>query len=64
MPGISPKATGQSFDPPDDVVAGGRATADTIVGGLRDGDTFTDEVEPPAGASPIDQLAAFCGRAV
>jgi uncharacterized protein (TIGR03086 family) len=58
------RATGQSFDPPDDVVAGGRAVADTIVGGLRDGDTFADEVEPPAGATAMDQLAAFCGRKI
>lgn len=56
------RATGQSFDPPDDVVAAGCQVAETIVDGLRDGDTFTDAVEPPADASPMDRLAAFCGR--
>jgi uncharacterized protein (TIGR03086 family) len=55
-------ATGQEFDPPDAVVAEARATAEQIVGGLRDGDTFKDEVEAPAGASPVDELAAFTGR--
>ena len=58
------RATGQSFDPPADVVANGQATAEMIVGGARDGDTFKDAVDAPAGASPIDQLAAFCGRSV
>jgi len=58
------RATGQTFDPPADVVENARTTAETIVGGLRDGDTFTDATEAPAGASPIDALAAFCGRSV
>jgi uncharacterized protein (TIGR03086 family) len=58
------RATGQAFDPPADVVANARATAETIVGGLRDGDTFGDEVPAPADASPMDQLAAFSGRSV
>jgi uncharacterized protein (TIGR03086 family) len=58
------RATGQSFEPPDQVVAAGRATAETIVDGLRDGDTFADATDTPAGASPMDQLAAFCGRTV
>ncbi len=57
-------ATGQPFDPPADVVANARATAETIVGGLRDGDTFRDPVDAPADASPIDQLAAYSGRSV
>jgi uncharacterized protein (TIGR03086 family) len=58
------RATGQPFDPPDDVVAAGRAVAEVIVDGLRNGDTFTDAADAPAGASPMDQLAAFCGRSV
>jgi uncharacterized protein (TIGR03086 family) len=58
------RATGQPFDPPADVVGNGRATAEMIVGGARDGDTFGDAVDAPADASPIDQLAAFCGRSV
>jgi len=56
------RATDQRFDPPADVVANARATAEMIVVGVRDGDTFGDAVDAPAGASPIDQLAAFCGR--
>ena len=55
-------ATGQSFDPPADVVAGARATAETMVDGLRDGDTFADATE--ATGTPMDQLAAFTGRTV
>jgi len=58
------KATGQQFDPPADIVANARATAEAIVDTARDGDTFTDAVDAPEGASPIDQLAAFCGRRV
>jgi uncharacterized protein (TIGR03086 family) len=58
------RATGQPFAPPDDVVAAARPVAEAIVGGLRDGDTFADAAPAPAGASPMDQLAAFCGRVV
>jgi uncharacterized protein (TIGR03086 family) len=58
------QATGQSFEPPDDVVAAGRQIAETIVVGLRDGDTFADAAEAPHGASPIEQLAAYCGRSI
>ena len=58
------RATGQSFDPPADVVENARATAAGMVDGIRDGDTFGDAAEVPAGASPIDELAAFCGRNV
>lgn len=57
-------ATGQSFDPPADVVANAQATAEMIVGGARDGDTFKDALNAPGDASPIDRLAAFCGRSV
>ncbi len=55
-------ATGQTFEPPADVVASARATAETMVDGLRDGDTFADATE--AKGSPMDQLAAFTGRTV
>jgi uncharacterized protein (TIGR03086 family) len=58
------QATGQSFDPPDDVVAGGRQVAETVVDGLRDGDTFRDAVDAGPGTSAMDELAAFCGRSV
>jgi uncharacterized protein (TIGR03086 family) len=57
------QATDQSFEPPDDVVAAGRQVAETLVDGLRDGDTFADPTGTPTGASPMDQLAAYCGRA-
>lgn len=56
------QATGQSFDPPAQVVADARAVAGTIVDGLRDGDTFKDATSVPGSASPIDELAAFTGR--
>ena len=35
-----------------------------LVPALRDGDTFADAAEPPAGATPIERLAAFTGRTV
>jgi uncharacterized protein (TIGR03086 family) len=57
------QATGQSFEPPDAVVAAGRQVAETIVDGLRDGDTFAEPTDTATDASPMDQLAAFCGRA-
>jgi uncharacterized protein (TIGR03086 family) len=56
------RATAQPFDPPADVIANARATAEAIVGGLRNGDTFGDAIKAPANATPIDELAAFCGR--
>ena len=43
------RATGQSFDPSPDLRASG---------------AFAPEVTPPAGASPIERLAAFTGRSV
>ena len=58
------RATGQSFDPPEDVVDEARQTAEMIVDGLRDGDTFANATSAPANASPIDQLAAFTGRSI
>lgn len=58
-------ATGQAYDPPAELVAEVDAFARGAVGDdMRDGDTFAAAVEPPAGASPIVQLAAFTGRAV
>jgi uncharacterized protein (TIGR03086 family) len=58
------RSTGQPFEPPDAVVAGARRVAETLVDGARDGDTFGDAVAAPAGASAMDQLAAYCGRSV
>ena len=58
-------ATGQHFDPPEDVVAIAEGFArQGLPPGARDGDTFKTEVTPPAGASPLARLAAFTGRAV
>ena len=58
------RATDQPFDPPDDVVAGARQTAEMMIDGARDGDTFKNATEAPAGARGIDQLAAYSGRTV
>lgn len=58
------RATGQPFDPPAEVVDSARQTAEKMIEGMRDGDTFRDATDAPAGASSIDQLAAFTGRIV
>jgi uncharacterized protein (TIGR03086 family) len=58
-------ATGQSYNPPADVVAAVDAfTRQAISEGMRDGDTFAAAVDPPAGASQLVQLVAFTGRRV
>ena len=58
-------ATGQRFDPPDDVVAVAQGYAQQLLRPeARDGDTFKVEETPSAGASPLARLAAFTGRAV
>ncbi len=56
-------AAGQPFQPDDALVA----EIDAFVRGLltdamRDGDTFAEAVDPPANASPLEQLVAFSGR--
>jgi uncharacterized protein (TIGR03086 family) len=56
------RATGQAYDPPDELVAEADAFARQTLDPLRDGDTFAEAVEPPAGASPIERLAAYTGR--
>ncbi len=59
------QATDQPFDPPKDVVEPAIASAQMIISPeARDGDTFADEVKPPADATPIQRLAAFTGRKV
>lgn len=58
------RATGQSFEPPDDVVARSQAIAEGMLDAMRDGDIFSSATTAPAGASPIDRLAAFSGRTV
>jgi uncharacterized protein (TIGR03086 family) len=56
-------ASGQPYEPPDDVVAAVHAFATSaITPGLRDGDTFAAEITPAQGATPVQRLAAFTGR--
>ena len=55
-------ATGQAYDPPAELVAEAEAFARQAVDPLRDGSTFADAVEPAAGATPIEKLAAYTGR--
>ncbi len=55
-------ATGQSYNPPDALVAEADAFARATLDPMRDGDTFADAVEPPVGAAPIERLVAFTGR--
>jgi uncharacterized protein (TIGR03086 family) len=55
-------ATGQPYEPPDELVAAADEFARTAIDPLRDGQTFADAVEPPAGASPIVRLACYTGR--
>jgi uncharacterized protein (TIGR03086 family) len=58
-------ATGQTYEPSDTLVAEVDAFArQAIAPAMRDGDTFAAAVEAPAGATPIEQLAAFTGRSV
>ncbi|MCZ7528221.1 MAG: TIGR03086 family metal-binding protein [Acidimicrobiia bacterium] len=56
-------ATGQRFDPPDDLVAEADEFARQALGPeTRDGDTFAVAVEPPPGANRLERLVAFSGR--
>jgi uncharacterized protein (TIGR03086 family) len=57
-------ATGQPYDPPDALVADADAFARGAVDPRVDGDTFADPTEAPAGATPIERLAAYTGRTV
>ncbi len=58
-------ATGQAYDPPDALVEEVDGFArQAIADGMRDGDTFAAPVEPPAGATAMERLAAFTGRTV
>lgn len=58
-------ATGQSYDPPAELVATVDAfTRQAISDDMRDGDTFAARVEAPAGSSTLVQLVAFTGRRV
>jgi uncharacterized protein (TIGR03086 family) len=57
-------ATGQDYDPPAGLVAEVSAFASGALDGLRDGQTFATETEPPADATPIERLVAYTGRTV
>ena len=56
--------TGQPYTPDPELVAVVTAFAAQALTGLRDGETFKDAVEPPADATPIEQLACLTGRTV
>lgn len=59
------RAAGLRWELPDDVVdAVDRFAWVAITIEMRDGDTFKDPVRPPDGASAIERIAAFTGRAV
>lgn len=55
-------ATGQPYDPPADLVAAVDEFAHQALDPLRGGPAFGDAVEPPAGATPMERLAAYTGR--
>jgi uncharacterized protein (TIGR03086 family) len=55
-------ATGQVYDPPDELIAEAEAFARQVLDPLRDGQTFADAVEPAPDASLIERLAAYTGR--
>jgi len=56
------QGSGQELRMSDEVVAYLRTLADTVVPTARPNGSFKDPVTPAAGASPLDQLAAFAGR--
>ena len=59
------EATGQTVDPPAEVVEQALSAAQqTIAPPMRDGDTFTEEKPAPPGADRMTQLVAFTGRDV
>jgi uncharacterized protein (TIGR03086 family) len=55
-------ATGQSYDPPDELVATVDAFARRAIDPMRDGKTFAPAVDPAPDATPIERLAAYTGR--
>jgi uncharacterized protein (TIGR03086 family) len=59
------QATGQPFDPPEDVVLEGQQMAEMIIQPpMRDGDTFYEVVVVTDDASSLERLVAFSGRSV
>jgi uncharacterized protein (TIGR03086 family) len=57
-------ATGQAYEPSDALVGEVEDLAREMLAPMRDGSTFAEPVAPPAGATPIERLAAFTGRSV
>lgn len=55
-------ATGQPYDPPDELVAAAETFARNVLDPLRDGQAFGDAVDPAPDASPIERLVAYTGR--
>ncbi|MGH9188305.1 MAG: TIGR03086 family metal-binding protein [Acidimicrobiales bacterium] len=55
-------ATGQVYNPPDELVAEVDTYAHQTLDPLRDGQTFAAAVEAAADATPIERLAAYSGR--
>jgi uncharacterized protein (TIGR03086 family) len=55
-------ATGQAYEPPDELVAEADAFARQALDPLRDGQTFAAATDPKADASPMERLAAYTGR--
>jgi uncharacterized protein (TIGR03086 family) len=57
------QATGQTYEPADDVVAEADAIAHQMVSAeLRASGAFGPEISPPADATPMQKLIAFTGR--
>jgi uncharacterized protein (TIGR03086 family) len=57
-------ATGQAYDPPAALVSAATEFARGALDPLRDGTTFADATEPPAGATPLEALVAYTGRSL
>ena len=59
------RAAGLPYELPDEVVGAVESFAHAaITAEMRDGDTFKVPATPPAGATPIERVAAFSGRTV
>jgi uncharacterized protein (TIGR03086 family) len=56
--------TGQAYEPDDALVEHLISFAGPALEGMRDGTTFKAATTPPAGATPIQRLAALTGRTV
>ena len=57
-------ATGQAYEPSDELVAAVQAFGEEALPPLAGSDAFGLPTEPPAGATPIQRLAALTGRTV